>query len=249
MVDARYINLDSTPDDIRYRIFDYLWNVKKVGSRDLRIRSYQANKIKNRKRRITNDLLRRMIEMLTPDEYAEPVEGVTAVKVDPNTFVKILTTAVADLTLKPILVEFVKNRLAAEIFTETTRYTVTKQDLEEFKVWLKRRARLREKGIEDLSRDTVTESWEEEFIPRNEDDIRAEIKLAMERTGVKFELYKLRSFFISWMILENKILGEIVAVLTGQTSLAQVEVTLRHYFGGSIEKLRELYDKRYPEIL
>jgi len=93
------------------------------------------------------------------------------------------------------------------------------------------------------------EKWRSRFIPLSEDHIRAEIKVAMQRTGIRFELYKLRSFFISWMILEKKIPGEVVAVLTGQASLAHVETILRHYFGGSIEKLRELYDQNAPQIL
>ena len=87
------------------------------------------------------------------------------------------------------------------------------------------------------------------FIPLSEDHIRAEIRLAMEKTGVRFELYKLRSFFISWMLLERKVSGEVVAVFTGQASLAQVETMLRHYFSGSIEKLREFYDENAPKIL
>ena len=39
------------------------------------------------------------------------------------------------------------------------------------------------------------------------------------------------------------------AVFTGQASLAQVETILRHYFGGSIEKLREFYDENAPKIM
>ena len=123
---------------------------------------YQANKIKNRKRRVSDELLRRMLEMLTPEEYAELVEGVTTVRVDPNTFIKVLVSAVADPELKPILVEFVKNRLVAEILAETTRYTVTKQDLEEFREWLERQVRIREKSAgvtEGMSRDTASKHW------------------------------------------------------------------------------------------
>jgi len=384
-----------------------------------------------------------MLELLTPEEYAELVEGVTTVRVDPNTFVKILVSAITDPTLKPILIEFVKNRLVAEIFAETTKYTVTKQDLEEFRSWLDRQVRIREKSPElgeGITRDTASkhwrylnelltylgysftlhrledlkdelidefgyakarhmlkafrkfvkavirkrnrtlasqilevvkvpkdkskelplmqrimlgyeraptinevrsvanaianmgakvafimlaetglrpieifnltldqvdlenriirplhlsktkrayisfiskplhkfvveqylswrdwfleqyqyavnnigrdvEKWRRKFIPLSEEHIRAEIKLAMEKTGVRFELYKLRSFFISWMLLEKKVPGEVVAVFTGQASLAQVETILRHYFGGSIEKLREFYDENAPKIL
>ncbi|MCD6084448.1 MAG: hypothetical protein J7J20_02775 [Desulfurococcales archaeon] len=174
----------SIPDDVRYRIFNYLWNVRRVGSRNLGISSALANMVKNRKRRVTDSLLKCMLELLTPEEYAELVEEVTAVRVDSNTFVKILVSAVADPALKPILVEFVKNRLAAEMLAETTRYTVTKQDLQEFR-----------------------------------------------------------------SVLEKKVLGEIIAVLTGQTDLAKVEMVIRHYFGGSIEKMREFYDENAPQIL
>jgi len=71
----------------------------------------------------------------------------------------------------------------------------------------------------------------------------------MEKTGIRFELYKLRSFFISWMILKRKVPGEVVAVFTGQASLAQVETILRHYFGGSVERLREFYGENAPKIL
>ena len=442
MVDTRFIDLRSIPDDVRYRVFDYLWNVKRVGSRGLGISPALANMVKNRKRRVTDSLLKRMLELLTHEEYAELVEGVTTVKVDPNTFIKILASAVADPELKPILVEFVKNRLTAEIFAEMTRYTATKQDLEEFREWLNRQVRIREKSpevSEGISRDTASkhwkylndllaylgysftlsrvedlkdelidefgyakarhmlkafrkfvkvvirkknrtlasqilevvkvpkdkskelplmqriilgyekaptideirsvanaianigakvafimlaetglrpveifnltmeqvdlsnrvirplhlsrtkrayisfiskplhrfiaekylpwrewfleqykhavnnigrdvEKWRNKFIPLSEDHIRAEIRLAMERTGIRFELYKLRRFFISWMLM-RKTPGEIVAVFTGQTSLAQVETILRHYFGGSIEKLREFYDENAPKIL
>jgi len=442
LVDTRFIDLRSIPDDVRYRVFDYLWNVKRVGSRGLGISPALANMVKNRKRRVTDSLLKRMLELLTHEEYAELVEGVTTVKVDPNTFIKILASAVADPELKPILVEFVKNRLTAEIFAEMTRYTATKQDLEEFREWLNRQVRIREKSpevSEGISRDTASkhwkylndllaylgysftlsrvedlkdelidefgyakarhmlkafrkfvkvvirkknrtlasqilevvkvpkdkskelplmqriilgyekaptideirsvanaianigakvafimlaetglrpveifnltmeqvdlsnrvirplhlsrtkrayisfiskplhrfiaekylpwrewfleqykhavnnigrdvEKWRNKFIPLSEDHIRAEIRLAMERTGIRFELYKLRRFFISWMLM-RKTPGEIVAVFTGQTSLAQVETILRHYFGGSIEKLREFYDENAPKIL
>ena len=51
------------------------------------------------------------------------------------------------------------------------------------------------------------------------------------------------------MILEKKVPGEVVAVFTGQADLAKVEMILRYYFGGSIEKMREFYDKNAPHIL
>ena len=80
----------SIPDDVRYRIFNYLWNVRRVGSRNLGISSALANMVKNRKRRVTDSLLKCMLELLTPEEYAEFVEGVTAVRVDSNTLLRFL---------------------------------------------------------------------------------------------------------------------------------------------------------------
>lgn len=162
MVDTRFIDLRSIPDDVRYKAFDYLWNVRRIGSRGLGISPALANMVKNRKRRVTDSLLKRMLELLAPGEYAELVEGVTTVRVDPNTFIKILVSAVTDPKLKPILVEFVKNRLATEIFAEMTRYTVTKQDLEGFREWLDRQIRIREKNpelSEGISRDTASKHW------------------------------------------------------------------------------------------
>jgi len=162
LADTRYIDLKSISDDIRYKVFDCLWNVRRIGSRSLGISPALANMVKNRKRRVTDSLLKRMLELLAPEEYAELVEGVTTVRVDPNTFIKILVSATTDPKLKPILVEFVKNRLAAEIFAEMTRYTVTKQDLEEFREWLDRQVRIREKNpelSEGISRDTASKHW------------------------------------------------------------------------------------------
>ncbi len=46
IVDTRFVDLSSIPDEVRYRIFDYLWE-KGVGSRYSGIKPYQANKIKN----------------------------------------------------------------------------------------------------------------------------------------------------------------------------------------------------------
>ena len=162
MVNPRYIDLRGIPDDVRYRVFDYLWNVKRVGSRSLGISPSLANMIKNRKRRITDSLLARMLEMLTVEEYSELVGDIESVKVDPDTFIKILETALTDPVLKSILIEFVKSRLVAEILAEATKYTVTEQDLEEFREWLEQQVKLREKNPESsvgISRDTALKYW------------------------------------------------------------------------------------------
>jgi len=76
-----------------------------------------------------------VLELLTPEKYAELVESVATIRVDSNMFAKILVSAITDSTLKPVPIEFVKNKLVAKIFTETARYIVAKRDLEEFREW------------------------------------------------------------------------------------------------------------------
>ncbi len=56
-------------DEVRFRIFDYLWS-KGVGSSELGIDPTYANKIKNRKARVSDALLERMLRMLSVDEFA-----------------------------------------------------------------------------------------------------------------------------------------------------------------------------------
>lgn len=50
MVDTRFIDLSSILDEVRYKVFDYLWEKKGLRSRDLGLEPYQANRIKSRKR-------------------------------------------------------------------------------------------------------------------------------------------------------------------------------------------------------
>ncbi len=52
-----------------------IYERSRVSSRDLGIKPYQANKIKNRKRRVTDNLLKRMLELLASEKYTELVKG------------------------------------------------------------------------------------------------------------------------------------------------------------------------------
>jgi len=56
-------------DEVRFRIFDYLWS-KGVRSSELGIDPTYANKVKNRKARVSDALLERMLRMLSVDEFA-----------------------------------------------------------------------------------------------------------------------------------------------------------------------------------
>jgi integrase len=69
LVDPSLVDLKSLGDEVRFRIFDYLWG-KGVRSSELGIDPTYANKIKNRKARVSDGLLERMLRMLSVDEFA-----------------------------------------------------------------------------------------------------------------------------------------------------------------------------------
>jgi hypothetical protein len=63
-------------DEVRFRIFDYLWG-RGVRSSELGIDPTYANKVKNRKARISDALLERMLRMLSVDEFSMLVGSTT----------------------------------------------------------------------------------------------------------------------------------------------------------------------------
>jgi integrase len=77
LVDPGLVDLKSLGDEVRFRIFDYLWS-RGVGSSELGIDPTYANKIKNRKARVSDALLERMLRMLSVDEFAMLVGSSTA---------------------------------------------------------------------------------------------------------------------------------------------------------------------------
>jgi integrase len=69
LVDPSLVDFRSLSDEVRFRIFDYLWG-KGVRSSELGVDPTYANKIKNRKARVSDALLERMLRMLSVDEFA-----------------------------------------------------------------------------------------------------------------------------------------------------------------------------------
>jgi integrase len=69
LVDPSLVDFRSLGDEVRFKIFDYLWG-KGVGSSELGVDPTYANKIKNRKARVSDALLERMLRMLSVDEFA-----------------------------------------------------------------------------------------------------------------------------------------------------------------------------------
>jgi len=69
LVDPGLVDLRSLSDEVRFRIFDYLWG-RGVRSSELGVDPTYANKIKNRRARVSDALLERMLRMLSIDEFA-----------------------------------------------------------------------------------------------------------------------------------------------------------------------------------
>jgi integrase len=69
LVDPGLVDFRSLGDEVRFRIFDYLWG-KGVRSSELGVDPTYANKIKNRRARVSDALLERMLRMLSVDEFA-----------------------------------------------------------------------------------------------------------------------------------------------------------------------------------
>jgi integrase len=70
------VDFRSLGDEVRFRIFDYLWG-KGVRSSELGVDPTYANKIKNRKARVSDALLERMLRMISVDEFAMLVGSTT----------------------------------------------------------------------------------------------------------------------------------------------------------------------------
>jgi integrase len=77
LVDPSLVDFKSLGDEARFRIFDYLWS-RGVRSSELGIDPTYANKIKNRRARVSDALLERMLRMLSVDEFAVLVGSSTA---------------------------------------------------------------------------------------------------------------------------------------------------------------------------
>jgi DNA primase catalytic subunit len=69
LVDPSLVDFRSLSDEVRFRILDYLWG-RDVRSSELGVDPTYANKIKNRKARVSDALLERMLRMLSVDEFA-----------------------------------------------------------------------------------------------------------------------------------------------------------------------------------
>ena len=150
-VDPRLVDVRSVPDEVRYRIFDYLWS-RGVRTSDLGIDSTYANKIRNRRIRVSDTLLERMVEMLTLDELAAlmssrpPQQQVTREPRDIAEAILAVDQYVSGLEAVldryPQLSNVVYQRVVELLRTRVGSYvvTVTKEHLDAFERLLRARA-------------------------------------------------------------------------------------------------------------
>jgi hypothetical protein len=184
LVDPSLVDLKSLGDEVRFRIFDYLWG-KGVGSSELGIDPTYANKVKNRKARVSDALLERMLRMLSVDEFAVLVGSSTAQQMLQQPTIKeprsLGEAAIAldqyvrglELVLEkyPQLSNLAYQRLVELLKSRVRGYsvTVTREHLEAFEKLLKSKApktrveRLRylRKALEDMGWELSAERLQE----------------------------------------------------------------------------------------
>jgi len=141
IVDPKLVDMSSIDDETRYKIFDYLWSQKRISSRDIGISPSLANKIKNKKVRISDSVLEKLLQHLTLEEFTRLTGKHIIEKVEPHTVVQVLKAALADLALRHIAIDIVLREVGAEIYEYPRMYRVTEEDIEKFKKILSEKAR------------------------------------------------------------------------------------------------------------
>jgi len=182
------VNVKDIPDDVRYRIFDYLWE-RGVRSSDLGIDPTYVNKIRNRKVRISDKLLEKLIKMLTIDEFAmlvtskQPQQLVVREPQSLSEAALVVDQHVKGLELVldkyPQLSNVVYQRLVELLKNKIKGYsiTVTKEHIEAFEKFLRSKAsktrseRLRylRRALDDLGWELSADRLQEYIVELSED--------------------------------------------------------------------------------
>ena len=186
LVEPGLVDLKSLSDEIRFRIFDYLWS-RGVRSSELGIDPTYSNKIRNRKARVSDPLLERMLKMLSVEEFAmlvgsgpaqqQPYQPVFSEPKSLGEAVLALDQHVKSLEIVierfPQLSNILYQKLVDLLKTKIRNYSiaVAKEHLETFEKLLKSKApktrseRLRylRRALEDLGWELSAEKLQEYF--------------------------------------------------------------------------------------
>jgi len=180
MVELELVNIKEVPDDVRYKIFEYLWG-RGVRSSDLGVDPTYVNKIRNRKVRISDKLLEKLVSMLTVDEFAalvtskQPQQLVVREPQSLSEAALVIDQHIRGLELVldkyPQLSNVVYQKLVELLRTRIKGYsiTVTKEHIEAFEKLLRSKApktrseRLRylRRALDDLGWELSTERLQE----------------------------------------------------------------------------------------
>jgi integrase len=128
----------------------------------------------------------------------------------------------------------------------------------EFLEWIKdnylpRRESFVKSFIERMSMDYLgvgvnAETWARRLIPFDQGRLRREIKQVAEQVlGREFELYELRKFFATYMLMQG-VPESIVNVLQGRAPPSEYRVLIEHYFSPKHEELRKWYLQHAPKV-
>jgi len=186
-VDPSKVNLKSIGDEVRYRIFDYVRS-KGVTSRDLGINPTIINRIKNRRIRVSDRTLAKLLRFLTLEEFAELISGrIPSQLIEPRDLSEALVKLESSINQLKILLDkypqlsSIAYQKFNEIISHLKHYsiTVTNEHIEKFKKILRDKApktasdRMRYllRALRDLNYELSTDKLQEYIIDLKEQSI------------------------------------------------------------------------------
>ena len=138
MVDPTLVDISKIDQETRYKIFMYLWK-KRVGSRELGIHPTYANRIKNRRVPVSDNVLERLLEYLTAEELAELTGVYVIEKVEPHTLIQVVKAGLANPQLRDLVIDMVMRYV--DLGEYERKYRVSEEDLKKFEEFLRRNRR------------------------------------------------------------------------------------------------------------
>ncbi len=121
----RKLDLSKIPDDARYRLFDYVTQVKGLRPSDLGISWSTYSRIRNRKIRVSDEVLRRILQHLTSQEFERVVGARDRLRalgilredgsIDYGLALEVLALASQDEYLKQAILRFVVERFRDDL--------------------------------------------------------------------------------------------------------------------------------------
>ena len=132
MVDCELINIGNISNEERAKIINYVMKRKGARAKDLGITINLISMIRSDKRRVTEDLLCRVLKFLSTEEMAKllgqipELESATA-----NDIVRVIARARADAGFREALIDLMARYLGGCLRSMGTRWVVTEQDVEE----------------------------------------------------------------------------------------------------------------------